>query len=155
MQSKILTTKNSNKVYLVSQIISDILYVALGIFCMQRVESLRDHWQFKAAESMSTFATLLFIFAFISIIYHLMVASTIAEMRNNKITGKGLQAITLKSFDLRFDQISGISTSKGILNLETGKCVYLIVNTTSGNYKVIASPEQAEEMIAYFNNLKV
>ena len=83
-----------------------------------------------------------------------MVATTIAEVSNGTISGKGLQGISVKSFQLRFDQVSSITTSKGFLNIETGNGAYLIVNTTSGNYKVITSPKRANEIMELFNSYK-
>ena len=154
MEKNIITTKGTNGSYVTHQLITDLFYVIIGVFCAQKVEPLRDNWQFSAANTVMTASIICFFLAFLSVIYHVMVATTIAEVSNGTISGKGLQGISVKSFQLRFDQVSSITTSKGFLNIETGNGAYLIVNTTSGNYKVITSPNRANEIMELFNSYK-
>ena len=152
MEKTPLTTKGAGRRYLIPQLFSDVLYVVLGVVCAQMVTPLKYQWQFKAANAMSTLSVLFFGVALVSILYHVMVSQTVVEMQERKITGKGLQGISNRGFSLEFDQIVSIATSKGFLNLETGKNVYLILNTISGNYKIIATPDCAKEFVEYYNN---
>ena len=154
MEKGRFTTKNTSIGYLIGQIVPDLMFVAAGIFCLQTVEPLRNRWRFELADTMGSMGTLFFILAFITMVYHIMVATTVIEVRDDKITGKGLQNFAIKNFRLRFDQVSSMSTSKGILNLETGNCVYLIINTASGNYKIVTTPQRANEIIDYFNDFQ-
>ena len=155
MENTFITTKNTGVKYLASQLLSDAIFVIIGIFCQSKVEPLRRSWEFSAANTMSTIAVICFIVAFLSVIYHIMVFTTVAEVSGGKITGKGLQKIALKEFNLRYDQITEMSTSKGMLNVETGACVFLVINTVGGEYKVITTPERAKEITDHFHSVHV
>ena len=152
MNKETLTTKGSGSSYLMSQLFSDLLFVVAGIFCARSVGTLQSQWEFEAAKAMSTFSMICFAVAFLSILYHIMVFQSVAEIDEYEVKGKGMQGISAKSFSVHFDQISDISISKGFLNIETGKCVYLIINTATGNYKVITTPEKAKQFVEYFHN---
>lgn len=87
---------------------------------------------------------MLFIFAFINLLYKLMVSSTFANIYSNKIVGKGLQQLTVKDFDLSFMQVTDISC--------TGR--FLDINTAAGKYKVVTSANLAKEIFHYYNAMK-
>ena len=93
------------------------------------------------------------LFAVLGIVYHAMVSRTYADLYPNRIVGSGMQGIQTKSFNLRFDQIVGISVSQGFLNLEANPGAFLIVNTSAGDYKVITTKARANEMVEYYNNI--
>ena len=65
-----------------------------------------------------------------------------------------MQGVQNKSFDLSFDKISGISISKGFLNLESNGGVFLFINTNGGNYKAITTEERVKEIIDYYESNK-
>ncbi|MBQ2887946.1 MAG: hypothetical protein IJE29_03365 [Firmicutes bacterium] len=153
MENPIITTKKTSILYLANQIPKDIAFVIIGIFCQSMVERLRYNWEFSAANNMGTAAELCFIVACLSFTYHVMVSQTVAEVYSDKIVGKGMQKLSVKSFDLRYDQITEISTSKGLLNVETGSCVFLVINTSGNEYKIITTPDRAKEIMEHYNDM--
>lgn len=155
MERKILTTRKTNIGYLVGQLLGDAVLVALGVFSMNKAATLRDYWRFSDAETMSTVAVICFIFAFLSFVYHIMVSSTYIDVQSDRITGKGMQKISLKSINLSMEKITDLSISKGFLNVESGSGVFLVINTTAGSYKVVTNEARAKEIVEYYNNTVV
>ena len=153
MENPIITTRKTGMLYLANQIPNDIAFLVIGIFCLSRVEPLRYNWEFSAADTMNTIAILCFFLAFLSFTYHIMVYKTVADVYSDKIVGKGLQKLAVKSFDLRYDQITEITTSKGLLNIETGACVFVVINTTGSEYKIITTPDRAKEIMEHYNGM--
>lgn len=150
MEHHILSTKGAGRKYLVSKLIGDIIFAGIGFFFLSKVETLQNNWQFSLAETASKSATVFFLLALLFATYHIMIATTVAELYDDKIVGKGLQKIMLKDFHLRFEQITEIATTKGVL-METATCVFLAINTASGEYKVLATPEAAAKIRDHFN----
>lgn len=151
----VLTTRKTNKRYLIPNLISDILFdVGLAVFLYMRGSKLYEsYWYRSEGEVLQRIAAAFFLLGLLSALYHTMISRTYADVFMDRIVGSGMQGIQTKSFILRFNQISGISTSKGILNIETGACVFLVINTSSGNYKVITTEERANSIIEHYLNV--
>ncbi len=154
MKKLINTTKKTSLPYLAGHLIEDALFFGIGIFCSQKVDTLRAHWRFGEAQTMETVSVLLFIFAFLSLVYHLMVSGTYADVYCEKIIGKGVEKITVKNFNLSFTQITDITRTKGFLNSEAGAGEFLVISTASGSYKIITTSAKAQEIITYYNEIK-
>ena len=149
----ILTTKKTYMTYWIGQVLGDNLFVGLAVFCFIRAGELIDsYWYRSDGEKMQALGFVFMLVWFLSFIYHMMVIRTYADVHENRITGSGMQGIQTKSFDLRFEQIAGISISKGFLNLEAGGGAFLIINTSAGEYKVITTPARANEIVEYYTN---
>lgn len=154
MRKPVFTTQKTNIGYLVSSLMSDIIFVVIGIVCSQKAADLRAYWRFDEAESMGLLSTMCFIVALLSFVYHIMVSATCADIYSNGIIGKGLQGITLKNFKLRLENITNISSSKGFLNMESGSGVFLMIDTDHGSYKVITTADCAGKITNYWNSTK-
>lgn len=149
----IFTTKKTYMTYWIGQVLGDSLFVGLGVFCFIRAGELIDsYWYRSDGEKMQALGFAFMLVWFLSTIYHMMVIRTYADVHENRITGSGMQGIQAKSFDLRFEQIAGISISKGFLNLEAGGGAFLIINTSAGEYKVITTQARANEIVEYYAN---
>lgn len=152
MKSPITTTQKTSSRYLISQLLGDSIFAIIGIFFLSRVDTLRSQWRFDLVESAQVTAIVFFIVAFLSAIYHVMVSKTYVNVYADMIEGKGMQKVAMQSINLRFDQITGISTSRGFMNLEaTGLNEFLVINTAAGNYKIITTSERTKEIIEFFN----
>ena len=150
----ILTTRKTNLSYLIPNLVVDFLIDGglAGFFYMRGAELYASYWYRSEGEALQKLSAMFFLLAVLSAVYHIMVSRTYANVFEDRITGSGMQGIQCKSFDLRLDQIADLSTSKGILNLETGACVYLVINTPAGNYKIITTEARANEIIEYYSN---
>ena len=149
----ILTTKKTYMTYWIGQVLGDSLFVGLGVFCFIRAGELIDsYWYRSDGEKMQALGFAFMLVWFLSTIYHMMVIRTYADVHENRISGSGMQGIQTKSFDLRFEQIAGISISKGFLNLEAGGGAFLIINTAAGEYKIITTQARANEIVEYYAN---
>lgn len=150
----ILSTRRTNLGYLIPNLVVDILIDGglAGFFFVRGAELYSSYWYRSEGEALQKVATMFFLLGALSAIYHVMVSRTFADVFTDHIAGTGMQGIQCKSFALRFDQISGISTSKGILNIETGACSFLVINTSAGNYKIITTEARANEIMEYYSN---
>ena len=150
----VLTTRKTYMAYWVSQVLGDSLFIGLAVFCFIRADELIDSFWYRSdGENVQTLGFFFAVVGILSLMYHAMVIRTYADLHENRITGSGMQGIQIKSFDLRFEQIAGISVSKGFLNLEAGGGAFLIVNTSAGEYKVITTPARANEIVEYYSNV--
>lgn len=149
----ILTTRKTNLVYLIPNLVVDILIDggAAGFFFMRGMELYASYWYRSEGETLQKIATIFFLLGVLSGIYHVMVSRTYADVFEDRITGIGMQGVQCKSFELRFDQIVGISVSKGILNIESGGGVFLVINTSAGSYKIITTEARAKEILKYYS----
>lgn len=147
------TTRKTNISYLVGQMIGDGFFVAISVFFFIRAGELIDsYWYRSDGEKLQMAGFVFLMVGMLSMLYHAMVSRTYADVFENRISGSGMQGIQTKSFNLRFDQIAGISVSKGFLNLEAGGGAFLIINTSAGEYKVITTPAKANEIVEYYTN---
>lgn len=153
-RQRVLTTKKTNLGYLIPNLVVDVLIDGgLAGFCYMRgAELYASYWYRNEGEALQKVAIMFFLLGLLSALYHVMIFRTFADVFTDRIAGTGMQGIQSKSFALRFDQISDISTSKGILNLETGACTFLVINTPAGNYKIITTEARANEIIEYYSN---
>lgn len=149
----VLTTRKTHMAYWISQVLGDGLFIGLAAFCFIRAsELIESYWYRSDGEKMQALGFAFMLVWFLSFIYHMMVIRTYADVHENRIAGSGLQGIQTKSFDLRFEQIAGISISKGFLNLEAGGGAFLIINTSAGEYKIITTLARANEIVEYYSN---
>lgn len=149
----VLTTRKTCKSYLVGQLISDGLFIAVAVLAFVQADKLiRSYWYKSEGQTLQTCGFLLLFLALMSAVYHIMVSRTYADLCENRISGSGMQKIQTKSFDLKFDQIVGISVSKGFLNIEAGNGAFLIINTSAGAYKVVTTAARAKEIAEYYSN---
>ena len=147
------TTRKTNIGYFVAQMLGDFFSLGISFFIVIRGGELIDSfWYRNDGEKLQSVGYALAIFAILSLVYHVMVSRTYADIFENRISGSGMQGIQTKSFNLRFDQIIGISVSKGFLNLEAGGGAFLIINTSAGEYKIITTPARANEIVEYYTN---
>ena len=138
MNNPIITTQKTSSRYLASQLIYDVLFIFIGIYFM--------------AKGLSAFCTFL-IFGGLSALYHAMVSSAYVDIYADRIEGKGMQKVAMQSINLRFDQITDISTSRGFMNLEaTGMNEFLVINTSAGSYKIITTSARAKEIVDFCKN---
>ena len=151
----VLTTRKTNTGYVVAQILlGDGLFFCLALYFFARGNELMgSYWNRSDGEALLTGGYIFMLFAVLGIVYHAMVSRTYADLYPNRIVGSGMQGIQTKSFNLRFDQIVGISVSQGFLNLEANPGAFLIVNTSAGDYKIITTKARANEMVEYYNNI--
>lgn len=150
----VLTTRKTHMAYWVSQVLGDSLFIGLAVFCFIRAgELIESYWYRSDGEKMQTLGFVFAVVGILSLMYHAMVIRTYADLHENRITGSGMQGIQTKSFNLRFDQIAGISVSKGFLNLEAGGGVFLIINTSAGAYKIVTTNARANEIVEYYSNV--
>lgn len=151
----IQTTKQTSRAYLIPNLVVDFLFFGIaGYFFARSSDLYASYWYRSEGETLQKVGILVFLLAFLSALYHVMVARTYADVFADRIAGSGMQGISCKSFNLRFDQVTGISASKGILNLESGSGVFLVINTSAGNYKVITTDARAKEIIKYYSRIE-
>lgn len=149
----IFTTRKTSKSYLVWELTSDVVPAVFAVFMFEKADKLiRSYWYKNEGQTLQTVGFLLIFFAILSAIYHVMVSRTYADLFENRISGSGMQKIQAKSFDLKFDQIVGISVSKGFMNIEAGNGAFLIINTSAGDYKVVTTAARAKEIAEYYSN---
>lgn len=149
----VLTTRKTSKLYLVWELSSDVVPLVFAVIMFAQADKLvRSYWYKSEGQTLQTFGFLLIFFALMSAVYHVMVSRTYADIFENRISGSGMQRIQTKSFDLKFDQIVGISVSKGFLNIEAGNGAFLIINTSAGDYKVVTTAARAKEIAEYYSN---
>lgn len=150
----VLTTRKTHMAYWASQVLGDSLFIGLATFCFIRAgELIESYWYRSDGEKIQTLGFVFAVVGILSLMYHAMVIRTYADLHENRITGSGMQGIQTKSFNLRFDQIAGISISKGFLNLEAGGGVFLIINTSAGDYKIVTTNARANEIVEYYSNV--
>ncbi len=150
----LVTTKKTNTGYLVSNMLGDGLFLGLAVFFYMRGTDLVDsYWYRKDGEAVLTLALALAMCGFLSLLYHVMVSRAYADVFTDRIVGMGMQGIQCKSFDLRWNQITGISISKGFLNIESGGGVFLIINTSAGNYKIITTEVRAKKVTEIYSGI--
>lgn len=146
------TTRKTSISYWVGQMIGDGFFVTISVFFFIRAGELIDsYWYRSDGEKLQTAGFIFLMVGMLSMLYHAMVSRTYADVFENRISGSGMQGIQTKSFNLRFDQIAGISVSKGFLNLEAGGGAFLIINTSAGDYKIITTPARANEIVEYYS----
>lgn len=150
----ISTTRKTSKKYLIGKLIEDACYVGISIFLFIRADKLIDsYWYRSDGENVLKAGFILLFIGALSLIYHAMVSTTYVDLFEDRIVGTGMQKIQIKSFSLRFDQICGISVSKGFLNVESGSGVFLVINTLAGDYKVITTAKYANEIAEYYSRV--
>lgn len=146
------STRKTQMGYLIPNLVVDIL-IDGGIagFCfVQGAELYASFWYRSEGEAIQRVAGMFFLLGVLSALYHIMVSRTYVDFFEDRAVGVGMQGIQSKSFDLRYDQIVGISSSKGFLNLESGSGVFLVINTPAGNYKVITTTARGNEILEYY-----
>lgn len=148
----ISTTRKTSIGYLVGQMIGDGCFVGLSVFFFIRAgELIESYWYRSQGATLRTAGIVCLLLGVLSACYHVMVSRTYADIFEDRISGSGMQGIQNKSFSLRFDQIVGVSVSKGFLNLEAGGGAFLIINTSAGDYKIITTAERANEIAEYYS----
>lgn len=151
---QLFTTRKTTRAYLIINMIGDLLVNSLfASFCIIKGEELMSTYVYRSeGAALQKLSIFLIIYAALSLLYHLMVSRTYADVFEDRIVGTGMQGIQSKSFDLRFDQLNGISASKGFLNIESGSGVFLVINTPAGNYKVLTTEARAREIMDFVGN---
>lgn len=144
MSEPIITTKNTNAAYLIAGLIESLLYVGIGMYCLELRKDFIASWRFSYADTMNTCAILLFIFGAINFLYKLIASTSFADVYSSKIVGKGLQQFVVKDFDLNFSQVTDISCTGRFLN----------INTPAGKYKIVTNANRAKEVFDYYNTRK-
>lgn len=153
-RQQLFTTRKTSRTYLIINLFGDLLVNSLfASFCIIKGEELMSTYVYRSeGAALQKLSIFLIIYAALSLLYHVMVSRTYADIFENRIVGTGMQGIQSKSFDLRFDQLNGISTSKGFLNIESGSGVFLVINTPAGNYRVLTTEARAREITDFLGN---
>lgn len=151
---QLFTTRKTSRAYLIINLIGDLVFNSLfASFCIMKGEELMSTYVYRSeGAALQKLSIFLIIYAGLSLLYHIMVFRTYADVFEDRIVGTGMQGIQSKSFDLRFDQLNGISTSKGFLSIESGSGVFLVINTPAGNYKILTTDARAKEIMEFFGN---
>lgn len=151
----ILTTRKTNKIYMITELLSDCIITAgLSSFILIRADELyASYWYRSEGEVLRRVGFILLFFGFLSMCYHVMVSRTYVDIFEDHISGSGMQGIQCKSFKLRFDKIADLSVSKGFLNLESCGGAFLVINTAAGAYKVITTDARAKEIMEYYSQV--
>lgn len=149
----ILTTRKTSKVYLISQLVGDILFGGglSGYLLMRGVELCESFWYRSEGEKLISIGFVFFFLSALAACYHIIVSRTYADIYENRFSGSGMQGVQYKSFDLRSEKIEGVSISRGFLNLESSGGVFLVINTAAGNYKIITTEARAKEILNYYS----
>lgn len=149
----ILTTRKTSSPYLCVQMVIDSVFIALAVFFLIRGAELIDSfWYREEGEKLQMAGYAFFVAWFLAVSYHMMISRTYLDLFNGRISGMGMQGVQCKSFELRFDQIVGLSVSKGFLGLESGAGSFVIVNTIAGEYKIITTNARASEIMECYSN---
>lgn len=146
------TTRKTSAAYVIPQLLGDFILAGFAGFALVQGAELYDsYWYRSEGKSLQTLGYIFFFVAMLSALYHVMVSKTYVDFFEDRVSGSGMQGIQSKSFNLHFDQISGISTSKGFLNFEAAGGTFLVINTLAGNYKIITTEARANEIIEYYS----
>lgn len=150
----LFTTRKTSLGYLIINLIGDFLVNSLLLsFCIIKGEELMSTYVYRSeGRALQNFGFFLIIYAGLSALYHSTVYRTSVDVFEDRIVGTGMQGIQSKSFDLRFDQLNGVSVSKGFLSIESGSGVFLVINTPAGNYKILTKEARAREIMDFLAN---
>lgn len=153
MRSRILSTRNTSKTYILfNTLFPIILYGFIIFWLLNKAQALSDsYWHRDKAGSLIYCAILFAIVALIQIIYHGIVGRTYLDVYEGRIRGTGMCKLQMQSFDLKWEQVVSLTTSTGSLLDSASPGMYLIVSTSAANYKVITTKDRAEEIAAYYN----
>lgn len=149
----ILTTKKTTTPYLVFNVLSDAI-INFGLSCfffIRADEMIASYWYRSEGETLQVAGFMFLIIGMLSMSYHAMISRTYVDVFQTRLSGSGMQGIQCKSFELRFDQIYGISVSKGFMNMEANVGSFLIINTAVGNYKILTTDARAKEIVEYYS----
>lgn len=149
----ILTTRKTSALYLRVQMVIDSVFIGFAVlFLLRGAELIDSFWYREEGEKLQMVGYACFVAWFLAVSYHMMISRTYLDLFNGRISGMGMQGIQCKSFELRFDQIVGLSVSKGFLGLESGAGSFVIVNTIAGEYKIITTNARANEIMECYSN---
>lgn len=147
------TTRKTSTGYAISQLLGDLVLIGIGGFALVRgADLIGSYWYRDEGRALQMLGYFFLFDAVLSALYHGIVSRTYMDIFEDRIIGSGMQGIQSKSFNLRFDQIVGISSSKGFLNIESAGGTFLVINTVAGNYKVITTEARAREVLDFFSN---
>ncbi len=146
MNRVVITTKKSNKAYLIAGILVAVLFAGFAMYLNSYIGNMSSfELAFsKTASSISTCVTILYIVAFVELMWTILCAMSYADVYEDKIVGKGMEKLNLRDFHLDYSQITDISYSG--LNL--------YISTVGGKYKIITNAVKAKEVFNYYNKVK-
>lgn len=157
MSSRIFSTRNTTRTYLLVNMITTLILDGLIFWwLLKRAKELyATYWYRDEAGTLITLAIMVVVLCLINLIRYGTIGGTYLDIYEGRIRGTGMCGWQRQNFDLRREQVVSLTTSKGSLFNSSNPGMFLIVNTTAGNYKVLTSTECAYEIVAYFNNENV
>lgn len=154
MGNKIMSTKDSAKGYLTSMIISALFDVVMFVILLKLADYARTIWRFSMAKSITGIAWIVLVASLLMLLSMAMLYATYVNIYQDGIDGKGRRGMSNDSFYLRWDQVTNISCSRGRWGLESGgTSMILLVSTLSGDYKIVASVNAAEEVVRHYREV--
>lgn len=135
MNQPILTTKGTNKAYLITNLLPNFFIIALGFFLIDKGEEM---W-WKAADY-NYAALIAFAIALISTFIDVYHSTCFAEVYSDKIVGKGIQNFQVVDFNFTYEQITNITY--------TGPKLYIEI--VGSKYKIITNEKTSKEIFDYY-----
>lgn len=137
MNRIVMTTKKTNLAFLVSSLISSLLFVGVGIYLM----NLSDQTWGQNAATLQTGAVTIWIVTLVYTLVEISFATSYADVYEDRIVGKGIQQFFVREFNLDYGQITDVSCTGG----------RLFISTPGGKYKIITNVAKAKEVFDYYN----
>lgn len=153
MSSRIFSTRNTTRTYLLVNMITTLILDGLIFWWLyDKAQAIYDsYWHRNQAGTLLYCAFLILIIALIQIIYHSIVSTTCVEVHAGGIRGTGMCKLQRQSFKLRWEQVVSLTTSTGSLLDSANPGMFVIVSTPAANYKIITSKKCAEEIMALYS----
>lgn len=150
MNNPILTTRQTNKTFKLSAVISgiaDVVFVVLiWTFFKSRMDALPQYMHddfLKEAAGAIVLLTILIGAAVIYTAYQFLICRSYVDVYEDRMRGMGIQdRFHLLDFDLSRDKITNV-TSSGI---------YVFIHTPGGKYKIVTNAVTAQEVVRCFHN---
>lgn len=140
----ILSTKGTNSKYKNGAIINGVITMILGVLII----GFYCFASSKTSDSKLIVLMLVGLFflaeGLITMCIKILFSKSFVEIYQDRMKGKGIQNFNVMDFDLDNGKITGVTTDKQ----------FIFINTTAGTYKIISDKKTAQKVFDYCSSLQ-